>query len=75
MSTATYPLRPRCYFAQYGTIASVVSSSGDPSRIRVRHGSGVQPPVISSGVVGPGFAALTAREGNQSRIQERLWAP
>lgn len=57
----------RCHFPQCGIIASVAVLHGDQSRIR-----GVTPPEsnprTSSGGVGQGFrAALTAREGHQSR--------
>ena len=78
MRTTAYPLRPRCYFVQYGTIARVPCASGDQSRnVRMLDRSGVRPPIISSGGVGQGFcAALTAREGDQSRTtQGVLWAP
>lgn len=59
--------RPTCYFPQCGIIASVAVLHGDPSRIR-----GVTPPESNPrtprGGVGQGFgAALTAREGHQSR--------
>jgi len=59
----------RCYFSQCGIIDSLPVLLGNQSR-NVR---GVTPPesnpqVTSSGGVGQGFrAALTAREGHQSR--------
>lgn len=52
-------------------MATVTRQACDQSRIWDSDGPGIYPPVLSSGDVGQGFcAALTAREGNQSRTFE-----
>ena len=64
-------------YVQCGILTPVITSVvDDQSRIRSLETCGVQQPQHSGGAVEQGFrAALTAREGNQSRThQGAVWA-